>query len=879
MKSPARHYLCRLAVAFSAALSSWALAQSASSPAYVLGSHSDTEFAHDLLRLNQPSLVAAELKDAAGTPAENLWKAESILITWESAPASKTERAASQRAYLASLTAYLDSQSAGIDGVWALDHAKFVFSRLSESLLNRMEYWSNNAKDRAALAPISALGDRLLNQATISLAAGLHAAEAKTPFDEAAYTRDFNATVEVEYYSAWAAYFRAMAMDPKNPARKDILNGAATLLGKWADDKQDNGVNGQSLLLRGKVESEAGDYDAAVADLNRAARTTTAPEWVHYQARYQLVVARLRAGTFDAANSELAYFQKTLPANNVDAQMSTQMLAYRVAWAEAQSQSGAAKAQAEAAALHILSDIIQRDSRFRGLVYEQLAAQIPDDADVGTLLPLQQMAMASTHAEGQKGDTPESLAELAKAAAAAAAVHDNPNAAPADKLEATFLAGVTNALLKNVGAAARYNVEFAEQAPHDPRAKPLLELALQQIGDLRKATAASGKPDPQLVELEGRALALATNNFQDSRWRYAQGRTLEDAGKLAEAAQVFSQIPADDKNYFDARFRLVAIATARLNALPVGAPEADVRTAAADLFSACSQFEALVDNPPSSMNAETLVRAKAYRLNIWLIETAAALNPVVKKTDVAFDRLDKLEAEKNQLSAAQQEALLRYRIQAYQLAGQPDKAFDVVQAYTHAHGTAANDVIRTMAYSTLQEIASIEKSDPQRARDLARYAIKLLDPLIQAASKDPAQQSALYDYEKLQSDMFMRAGQFADAQALAVKLETERPADVFNNLTEARAIFEQARASGDVKLYAQAEAKFTTILPQLTNGGDGFWECWLRILQARNAIQPGDPEGAIQKRLSDLRAGFGDKMGGEKFQQEFAALEASVHHP
>jgi hypothetical protein len=864
------HYPLFIALA---SLTSLAIAQTPppSTPSYQLTPHSDTEFAHDLLRLNQPSLIAAELRTAAHTPAENLWKAELILATWDSVTA-KTDRAANQQIYLTALPAYLDSQSAGIDGVWALDHAKFILSSFSESLLNRMEYWSNNPKDRATLAPIAALGERLLTQASTSLAAGLQAAQSKTPFDEAAYTRDYNATAEIEYYGTWSAYLRAMAMAPADPARKDLLQGAATLLGKWADDKQDNGVNNPSLLLRGKIESEAGDTSAAAADLTRAAQTASAPAWIRYQARYQLVLARLRAGTFDAANAELAYFKKSLPANNLDAQMSTEMLAYRVAWAEAQTKSGAEKTAAESAALQILSAILQRDPRFRDLVYEQLSAQLPDNVDPATLQPMQQLALAYMHSQGQKGDTPESQTELAKAAAAATAVHDNPAASPADKLEATFLAGVTNALLKNTKAAARYNVEFAEQSPQDPRAKPLLDLALQQIGDLRKSAAATGKPDPEVTDLEARALSLATNGFQDTRWRYAQARTLEDAGKLADAAGIFSAIPADDKNYLDARFRLVAIATTRFNALPTTAPAVDIQSAAKGLFTACSNFLTLLDHPPAAVDPETLTRAKTYRLDIWLIETSTALNPTVKHPDLALDRLTKLDAEKSTLTPPQQEALLRYRIQAYQLAGHPEKAFEVIQTYAKSHGTDANQLIRTMAYSTLQEIAAAEKTNPDHAEELARYVIKLLDPLIAAAAKDPAQQSTAYDYQKLQADMLMRAGQFADAQTLAAKLKTQRPDDVFNYMIHARALFEQARAQSDPKLYAQAEAEFTRLLPQVANGSQSFWECWLRILQSQDAIVGGDASQIITKRLNDLRAGFGDNIGGTWYKPDFDTL-------
>ncbi|HUO07418.1 MAG TPA: hypothetical protein VM008_03890 [Phycisphaerae bacterium] len=847
------------------------VAPSAAGTAYQLTTRPETQFAHDLLRLGQVDLIRAEREEAKGTPAENLWKAQYCVAAWDSLTRTKADRATAEREYLGAVTRYLTSQTAGIDGVWALDHAEFIFARLSEPIINRMEYWSSSAKDRAELGPMADLADVLLRQAALSLKAGLHQAEtsgAGGSFDEAGYTRNFRAIAEVEYYSAWSKYFQAMAKEPTDPVRKALLLSAAEALGKWADDPQDNGVNNQSRLLRGKALSEAGDEDKAVVDLTRASEDPNAPAWVRYQARYQLVIARMRAGTFGAANAELDAFKKSIPSGNADAQISTDMLAFRVAWAEAQSKQGDERKEAQTAALQILSNIIQRDPRYRDLVYQQLAAQIPEDATLADLMPLQQLAVAYIHSQGQKGDTPASRDELKRAADAAAAVHDNPAASPGDRIEATFIAGVTNALLNNVMEAAKYNVEFVQLAPTDSRAKAILDLALQQIGELRKG---SGKQEsPELMQLQERALTLATSAFHDSRWQFAQARTLEDNGKLAEAAKMFSALPDSDPNYLDARFQLVSIATTRFNQLPATAGQADVRAAATDLFNACTQFVAILDHPPATANQEAVARAKAYRADIWLIETSTALHPAVKQMDVAIDRLGKLEAMKDQLSPAQQAAVLRYRVQVYQLTGQADKAFETVQEYAKTQGKDANGIIHQMALSMVQEVEQAEKSDPSRAKQLAQYVVKLLDPLIEAALHDEKLKANAYGYQQLQADMMIRAGQYQQAQDLAGQLIGENGQDLLNNMIEARAIFARARDTGDKKAYGEAEDYFGRILPKVINGSDSYWECWLRILESKEALAGADASETIRKRLNDLRAAFGPTLGGDAFKEEFA---------
>ncbi len=865
-----RTWMAAMAAAGALATALYAPAQTTTTaPAnkYVLVPHADSRFACDLLRLNQTDLIVAQETAAKGTPAENLWKAQRIVAQWSEISKNRLEAARITGEYTAAISAYLDSQVQGIDGVWALDHAKFIFGRLSEPIINRMEYWANTPKDRAALAPLSALADRLMNQANTSLAAGMRDAE-KGSFDEPAYLRCYNASVEAAYYGAWGQYFRAMALDPAAPERKPLLLAAAETLGKWADAKEDTGVNNQSLLLRGKALAEAGDLDKAAADLERA-QNPQAPSWVQYQARYQAVVVQLRRQDFAGARAALEKLTAWLPQNNSEARASTEMLAYRVGWAEAQTKTGPARTQAEQDALGILAGILRRDPRYRDLVFEQLANQVPDEANVAELHPMQQLAVAYTSSLGQKGDTPESKQKLQTAATAAAAVYNAPNANAGEKLEGSFLAGVCNALLGNLAEAARYNVAFAEIAPAtDPRTKPIVELAVQQIAELRKAAGEAGA-SPELRDLSERALSLSTTKLGDARYRYAQARTLEDNNKLDEAAEAFAQVPPEDPNYLDARFHLIITSARRLSADKISDERA--KSLGKELFAACADFLKLLESPPPNTPPEALARAKTYLPDIWLIEAGAALHPAIKDAPTALDRLQKLDARQADLSPAQQGAILRYKVQAYQMNGQPDKAFDAVEAYARGKGQDALDVIKGMAVSSLEEITRVEKSDPAQARRLADYVAKLLEPIIDQSLKE-GKADTVYEYRQIRADMLVRAGHPQEGRTLALELEKQKPEDLRSFMTEARACFAIAQESKTPRDYAYAKDFFERIQPRITPGVDSYWECWLRIMQASIAIDPTAAAPEVKKKLADLQVLFGSKLGGEAFKDDFAQL-------
>jgi len=850
-------------------------------PAVKIVANSDTQWAHELLQLNQPSLIAAQEAASKGTPAENLWKAQTIAATWdEIAKQGETVRMATE--YVAAMNAYLE-QNPDVDGVWALDHAKFIYGQLSQRVVTRMENWVNTPKDRAALAPMAELGDALLKKSTASLDSAVRYYESRPQFDENAYTRVATAQAEGHYYNVWGQYFKAMSMEPGTKARKDLLLAGAGSLAQWADEATDNGVNHQALLLRGKMQSEAGNLVLAKKDLDKAMLPVAtdeggkraAPEWVVYQARYQKIVTQIRERDFASALSAFEEFKKTLPQDNKLAMMSAEMLRYRIVWAEAETKEGAEKKETQLKAMGILAEIIKAEPGFRDLIYEQLGSQIADNTDVADLLPMQQLAIAYAKSQGQRGETEASKQALREAVKASVAVKENKSSTASDKLEATYLAGICSAVLNDLVPAIQFNVEFVElSSAKDERAKKVLDITMGQIGQLKKE-----HPDvansAQVRTLVEKALLLSVTKFGDDKYAFYLAVSLVQAEKLDEAARAFARVPQNDPKYVEAQYGLVSIATTRFSELTgKQAPQADVQRAANDLFKTCGNFVALLERPPAGIPAETLNRFRSYRTDILFIEATTALNPNVNDGRKALDRIEKLYKLQGELTPRMQGAVLRLKIQAMQTSNANSaEIMKVMHEYAKALGKDPVDVMTAMASQTLEEATRIEKTDPAQAKSLANFVVKLFDPIIEEKNKSgtAADKKAAFDLRSIKAHMMVLAGDYMGAQALCLQLQKEDPVQLSPFQTEARAMFLKAKETHDNSEYAKSLDLFKRILPRLTPGNEGYWESWLRIIQCMEAIKGDVARDEIKQKLRDLRSSSPD-LGGSLYKQDYDRL-------
>jgi hypothetical protein len=381
----------------------------------------------------------------------------------------------------------------------------------------------------------------------------------------------------------------------------------------------------------------------------------------------------------------------------------------------------------------------------------------------------------------------------------------------------------------------------------------------------------------EVMVLAEKALELSTKTFGDRQWLYAQGRLLEESGKANEAAGVYEKILPEERTYLEARYRLVALAAEKYGALDKG-PAADQAKAAEELFAACAKFTDVLAHPPAGTAKEVVEAARGYQYNIWLLEAATAVSPGVRNTQVALDRVGKLEAAREQLTEAQKTAVLQYKLQACLLAGQQEKAAGALEAFVKAGGVGGGanlGVVRGMALAAVEEID--KASDPAEVKKLAGYVVMLLEPLVKQANSE-GKSDAAFEYQLIQADMMVKAGQYKEAAALAVQLQDQKAEDLRPFLAEARALFGQAQATvpPDARQYAKVQDYFTRILAKLSPGSETFWEAWLRVIQSMEAQgAAGGGAGAkdeIKGRLGDLKAVYGGKFGGERLAGEFKRL-------
>jgi hypothetical protein len=884
-------------------------------PEYVEAKHRDTQFAHELAKLGLTDTLNAYLLKAKGTPVESVFAADAILSQWDELSRDRSARARNVETYVTALGKYLDTAGPKLDPIWCNEHAKFILGIMADPIRTRVEYYGINDRDRAQLKPLADTALRLLDAAGKLLAEQMVAEENVQPMNKERWQQAYGLNGDVQYYRPFAQYFGALALPKSDGKRHTLLRAAAKGCSDYADGDAESGVKFISALLRGKCNSEAGEFESAINDLNVAAtKAANNPEWLRYQASYQIVVARIRQGNFyteikgteetkdskgkvikssTATKFELntigngplpalkefkTWIESELPKDNQKAALiSWEMLKYRVLVAQGEYEAtvlkdSAVSAKTKQEATALLMDLLQREPRFQDLIYDQLAAGIPDNADLSKYPPMQKLALAWVKSTTAQDDEP-GRKQLEVAITAAEAVATDTTATATEKQESLLIAALATNRLGRMIESVQYNIRFAEINPKDKRSKDSLEMALAQIGQIRKAN--QGKPVSEEVQnLTRKALALMTGDQGDPRWMFAQGAVLEDAGKLDEAAKAFAKVPATEATYSDAQYRLLRITQTQLLKLTSGEnkpDEAKIKEAAKALMAAADKFL----SPPKNASPETHKKVEDYKRDVWIIQAITAVKHL-KDGATALKALDQVEGTANAakpIPTAMQGLVLRYRILALNMVNKTKEANELVKIYYEKYPQQAPEIIRGMVYEAIKDIDVYEKTEPERAKQTAKEAADLVLMLAELSKADKSKSEAdrakdEYAYRQYYGDMLIRGGRADEAYKLftdmdnAFKAKNPGRDDIFNKMGQARALFYMGH-------HLDAHEAFVRLIPRLEQASESWWEAYLRVLQCNEKL--GKDTEDTKKTLKNLKGSFPQTIGGP-YKDDFMLL-------
>ncbi len=823
-----------------------------------------TRYVMHLENLGLVNLLVQAVKEHRGTPSEPLFQSGLIYARWTSLAHHPEEQASLAPQFVAHLQAYLaaNSNATMVDGTWATNQAKFLFAYIVPPIVDRIEYWSSTAADRAKLAPVAKLSHDLLSDADGYYTQIIHKLNTATTFthaDEVVYQLASSGQAEVSYYLAYADYYTGLSLAPTDAAHKTMLDQAVKLAIKWIKPGPASGVYYQALLLAGKAQLQAAEYRSAIATLQKA-QVPAGPLWVQYQSRYQQVVAMLKSGHPREAATTLNAYEAWIHAEKTidtpGAIMGAQLLRYRILNAQASMAStppvkkSALADEAATLALKIISTAPQ----YEQLIFSHLAGALPPKPVFAQLSPLQSLAYAWLQAQ-KKNDAP--------AVIAVDAILAQKDVNPAIRREALLIGGISSFRLGRLTDAVKLNLEFVKSDPRDPRAPHVLNLALYDIKQLSPAAQASA----QVRSLISQALRLAYFTYHEKKWAFAYATQMQQSGHLNQAMHAFASIAPSDQFYLDARYEMVRISTNRLAQLASKkAPLEQQRRQARLLLRNCSNFLTLLRNPPSAVSASDLKRAQGYRRDIWLIQAGTALNPLrdPNRAAKALANLDRIRAT---LSPRLQGVVLRYRIRQYQLQNRGNRILSLVEQYAKESSQKATDIIEGLIGQYDRESRNIRYINPVKSRRLAADAAALMKQLIQYLQKAPKpKKEEIYVYRQLLAEELIRAGHGHQAMAIFKKLEHEKPQDLENFIGVARSAY----ATGD---YNYAHSLYVRIIPQLKPGSTLFWSAYLYLIRSNQAM--GKNQEATRSSLKSLHAFYGASIGGKYFHQQFEKLLAS----
>jgi hypothetical protein len=814
--------------------------------------------------------------------------------------------------------------------------------------VNTLEYWGENPRTQATLRPIAQTVVKILDKA---------AAEAQKQADDianrltglddpkVALSEEYsNLATSATYTRAMADYYLALSIDAADPTRKEIAHKAIDELRNY--DNAESEVQPVVRNRMAKLHLAAGEFGDArelfksVAE-NAGGQVVPAPDVPQqYEARYFSAVADILERKPDDARKSidalLAWQKQNLPgdkATQEGAGAAAAMLQYRLHSLEADEASGAAeKQEANAKALNVLMALVRTRPELQGIIFEQLMGKLPPNPDLKALDPLLLQALVRKgederlKPEGEQIDRPAieraitAGRELSARAGKGAGSGVDASLAEQASLVVPFL---LERLDRRPEAVAAF-LDYIKRYPQNQKnARLALDNALALVAQLRR----EAPDDPQTVKAYESFLPVAiAPPFDRKEFAYEWGRRLQALGRHKEAADVFAQVPADDKRRPNAQFyRMVALQqrldNEKLDDAAKQRLASEVQQLASEVGKAAQAALAGAQTDQEKQTARSmLVRTTLLSADVARREQKDPTRTLQLLAN--FEEQAKGLPNENELLSG----VLFSRVQAHMALGQNTQATDILVKLLNTKGGGEGAAI---VFNLLEKLnADLDRAraagDVERMRVLAQDRAQLSGPLVDWAKNNPDPNIKKYTYRYSVFD--------AATKHLAAELEPD-PAKRRSALEAALALYEKLQSPENVKLYKETidekdrrggadpnypdpavmlgigliqydlgsypEAQKTlgklltdrklgtptvTVIEndqpkQVDN--DQYWEATLKLLRSNVVVGKGEGEGSktltdTQNYLKQLYIRWGATLGGPKWSGEFEKLRKEL---
>lgn len=778
--------------------------------------------------------------------------------------------------------------------------------------LNTLEYWGDTVQTRGRLRPVAGVVSRMLAR-TAELARAQADALANK-LTNAADTVSIERYQELDRLALMAEYTRRMN-DYAVIASMDNVEGASrtqlaeeTIEYLRQFDQPESEVQAAVRVQIGKIHAARGLAEEAVAVLDGVWENETQVRPVptvaqRFEARYFAAAALLKAGQLDEARKRLDDMKRWVasdmsadPRARSGAEGAVMMLQYRLHVA----------ARQEDKARETLLSLLQARPEFEGTILDQLAARVPENADIKTLDTLslralfRQGEMESRKPVGQSADG--TLLDRG-IEAGRQLLADRTAVGPMVEETAIRLPLLLERRGRSLESAVAL-LDFLDRFGVGHRnAGAAMDEASFLVSRLRRE-----KPDDVAVgAVYERLLARAVAPpFSRRDLMYEWARRLQQTGKYAEAARFFEQVPETDPRAALARFfRMVAVK----QMLDDGGLGGDARrTRVADVLQLAERV--------SSEARQRLASGQGDTRNDKLILVRTALvgaDVALREQKDARSTLRQLEGFEQAAAGLSSEGQLvaqamNLRVLALMDLGQNQEATKTLVTLLEKTGGAEGAEVVFRLLTRLNEEFDRAKAagDANAVRTVARSRAELSGFLTSWAEKHPDARIRSYTYRYrvfdaetkrlaagLETDATARARGLAEAAALFESLRQQpQPglADPVVDLGLALIAYDQGRweaARDGLAVLLEQRRLGRAVIDEERNGemvtlpNERYWEATCKMMRATlRLIEAGKVESSAREPLADglkaLYARWGKGMGGPKWSGEFDGLRREL---